>query len=189
MYSKTLNPKIMRTMLPEDFPADKLSKPQYKVIVERDVMIPMRDGTMIAANIYRPDAPGTFPALHAADSYQKDLDHLPPLPIFHMRETNDIDYFVLARLRVRAHRLPRHRPLAHGPVGPVRPGDAERPLRHDRVDRRAALVRRQGGHAGRVAAGLEPVVHRRASSRRTSPASCPGTPAPTCTATSPGTAA
>ena len=80
-----------------------------------------------------------------------------------MRETNDIDYFVQPRLRVRPHRLPGHRPLPHGPVGPVRPGDAERPLRHDRVDRRAGLVRRQGGHAGRVAAGLEPVVLRRAA--------------------------
>ena len=94
MYSKTLKPEIMRTMLPEDFPADKLSKPQYKVVVERDVWMTMRDGTMISANIYRPDAPGKFPAIHAADSYQKDLDHLPLLPIFHMRETNDIDYFV-----------------------------------------------------------------------------------------------
>ncbi len=53
MYSKTLKPEIMRTMLPEG-----------------------------------------FPAIHAADSCQKDLDHLPLLPIFHMRETNDIDFFV-----------------------------------------------------------------------------------------------
>lgn len=94
LYSKTLSPEIMRTMLPEGFPADSLSKPLYGVTVERDVMIPMRDGTLIAANIYKPDAPGRYPAIHAADSYQKDLDHLPNLPIFHMRETNDIGYFV-----------------------------------------------------------------------------------------------
>ena len=94
MYSKTLKPEIMRTMMPDGFPTDRLSKPEYGVIVERDVMITMRDGTLIAANIYRPDSPGKFPALHAADSYQKDLDHLPLLPIFHMRETNDIDWFV-----------------------------------------------------------------------------------------------
>jgi uncharacterized protein len=94
MYSTTLKPEIMKTMLPADFPADRLSKPEYKVIVERDVMMTMRDGTRIAANIHRPDAPGRFPAIHAADSYQKDLDHLPLLPIFHMRETNDIEYFV-----------------------------------------------------------------------------------------------
>ncbi len=94
MYSKTLKPEIMRTMLPEDFPADRLSPPAYGVTVLRDVMIPMRDGTLIAANIWKPDAPGKYPAIHAADSYQKDLDHLPSLPVFHMRETNDIDYFV-----------------------------------------------------------------------------------------------
>src|SRR5664280_1763519 len=94
MYSKTLKPEIMATMLPKDFPADKLSKPQYKMKVERDVVLTMRDGVKISANIYRPDAPGKFPALHAADSYQKDLDYLPLLPIFHMRETNDIEFFV-----------------------------------------------------------------------------------------------
>ncbi len=95
MYSKTLTPEIMQTMLPADFPADRLSRPQYAMTVEKDVMIPMRDGVMIAANIYRPDAPGTFPALHAADSYQKDMvDLVPTLPIFHCVEVNDIEWFV-----------------------------------------------------------------------------------------------
>ena len=95
MYSKALDPEIMRTMLPPGFPADRLSQPQYRMVVEKDVMIPMRDGVMIAANIYRPDAPGTFPALHAADSYQKDMAGIvPTLPIFHCVEVNDIEYFV-----------------------------------------------------------------------------------------------
>ena len=31
MFTEILKPEIMRTMLPEGFPADKLSKPQYKV--------------------------------------------------------------------------------------------------------------------------------------------------------------
>ena len=190
MYSKTLKPEIMRTMLPEGFPADKLSQPQYKMVVEKDVMIPMRDGVMIAANIYRPDAPGTFPALHAADSYQKDMVNIvPTLPIFHCVEINDIEYFV-SRGYVFVHTDSRgtgHSPA--GRVGLLEPGGADRPLRHDRVDRRAGLVQRQGRHAGRVAAGLGAVVRRLSSSRRTSPASCPGTPAPTCTATWPGTAA
>ncbi len=60
MYSKTLEPRIMRTMLPPGFPADALSQPQYEMTVEKDVMIPMRDGTLIAANIYRP-APRRLP--------------------------------------------------------------------------------------------------------------------------------
>jgi predicted acyl esterase len=95
MYSKTLKPAIMRTMLPPGFPAEKLSQPQYGMVVEKDIMIPMRDGTLIAANVYRPDAPGKFPALHAADSYQKDLVNMvPTLPIFHCVEVNDIEWFV-----------------------------------------------------------------------------------------------
>ncbi|MBC7292881.1 MAG: CocE/NonD family hydrolase, partial [Thermoleophilia bacterium] len=81
-------------MLSKDLPADKLSQPQYKMVVEKDVMVTMRDGVRLAVNIYRPDAPGKFPALLAADSYQKDLVDLPLLPIFHMRETNDIEWFV-----------------------------------------------------------------------------------------------
>ena len=95
MFTTTLTPEIMQTMLPADFPADRLSQPRYAVTVEKDVMIPMRDGVMIAANVYRPDAPGRFPALHAADSYQKDLVGLvPTVPIFHCVEVNDIEWFV-----------------------------------------------------------------------------------------------
>ena len=29
MYTKILEPEIMASMLPEDFPAEKLSRPQY----------------------------------------------------------------------------------------------------------------------------------------------------------------
>jgi uncharacterized protein len=94
MYSKTIDPQIMKTMLPPDIPVDKLSQPTYSMRVDKDVMMTMRDGTRIACNVYRPDADGAFPALHVADSYQKDLVDLPQLPIFHMRETNDIEYFV-----------------------------------------------------------------------------------------------
>ncbi len=163
MYSKTLKPEIMRTMLPEGFPADKLSKPQYKVIVERDVWMTMRDGTQISANIYRPDAPGTIPR-HPRGRLLSEGPRPSAAPP-HLPHARDQRHRLLRqpRLRVRPHRLPGHRPLPHRPVGPVRPGDAERPLRHDRVDRRAALVRRQSGHAGRVATGLEPVVHGRAA--------------------------
>ena len=33
------------------------------MLQERDVMVVMRDGVRIAADIYRPGAPGRFPAL------------------------------------------------------------------------------------------------------------------------------
>jgi len=94
MYSKILKPEIMSTMLPRDFPADRLSKPQYKVVVERDVFVTMRDGVRVACDIFRPDAPGEFPALHLTSGYQKELDYLPQWPVFHFRETNDIEWFV-----------------------------------------------------------------------------------------------
>lgn len=43
--------------------AEELSQPRYNVIEELDVKIAMRDGVRLSANIFRPDAPGKFPAL------------------------------------------------------------------------------------------------------------------------------
>jgi predicted acyl esterase len=48
-------------------------KGRYAVIVEKDVEIPMRDGAKLIANVYRPDAPGKFPALTACGPYGKDI--------------------------------------------------------------------------------------------------------------------
>ncbi|HZO87478.1 MAG TPA: CocE/NonD family hydrolase [Chthonomonadaceae bacterium] len=45
-------------------PADpRLSKPTYNVKKETGVKIAMRDGVKLAADIYRPDAPGKFPVI------------------------------------------------------------------------------------------------------------------------------
>jgi uncharacterized protein len=94
MYTEICKPEIMATMLPDGFPADKLSQPQYKMTVERDVMVQVRDGVHIAVDVFRPDAPGQFPSLFSASPYNKDLAYLPSVPTFHMRETNDFEYFV-----------------------------------------------------------------------------------------------
>jgi putative CocE/NonD family hydrolase len=53
---------------------------QYQVIREPDVMIPMRDGTRLATDVVRPDAPGRFPVLinrgpYSKDSYLNNPDH------------------------------------------------------------------------------------------------------------------
>ena len=53
---------------------------QYQVIREPDVMVPMRDGTRLATDIVRPDAPGRFPVLvnrgpYGKDSYLANPDH------------------------------------------------------------------------------------------------------------------
>jgi predicted acyl esterase len=52
------------------------SKPVYKTKSEKDVFIRMRDGVRLASDIYRPDAPGKFPALLAYGPYGKELQGL-----------------------------------------------------------------------------------------------------------------
>ena len=56
MFTKILKPEIMRTLLPEGFPADKLSQPQHAMVTEKDVFVTMRDGARVAVDIFRPDA-------------------------------------------------------------------------------------------------------------------------------------
>jgi|WetSurMetagenome_2_1015567.scaffolds.fasta_scaffold04214_2 uncharacterized protein len=45
------------------------SMPVYKIIEELDVKVTMRDGVKLSTNIYRPDAPGKFPALLMRSPY------------------------------------------------------------------------------------------------------------------------
>src|SRR4030042_5880058 len=46
-----------------------------KIKWEKDVMVPMRDGVRLCADVYRPDAPGRFPALLAYAPHNKDLQN------------------------------------------------------------------------------------------------------------------
>jgi predicted acyl esterase len=56
------------------------------MIEERDLTVVMRDGTRIALDVYRPDAPGRYPTLYACALHNKDIqgpdiaDVLPPQP-------------------------------------------------------------------------------------------------------------
>src|SRR3954471_8484968 len=45
---------------------------QYAQVTDRDVPITMRDGTVLKANVTRPDAPGRFPVLITQTPYGKD---------------------------------------------------------------------------------------------------------------------
>jgi len=45
----------------------------HSMLVETNVAIPMRDGAVLRANIYRPDAPGQFPVLMTFGPYGKDV--------------------------------------------------------------------------------------------------------------------
>jgi len=58
------------------------SQPTYGTTVDRDVFVPARDGVKLAVDIYRPDAPGKFPALLAMSPYGKDTQMFdtPPQP-------------------------------------------------------------------------------------------------------------
>jgi predicted acyl esterase len=45
---------------------------QYTTVTDKDVPITMSDGTVLKANVERPDAPGTFPVLLTQTPYGKD---------------------------------------------------------------------------------------------------------------------
>ncbi len=53
--------------------AEEARSGRYGMIVDRNVEIPMRDGAILVANVYRPDADGRFPALTALGPYGKDV--------------------------------------------------------------------------------------------------------------------
>ena len=54
------------------------SEPQHGLIVERDIDVPVRDGTRLKADLFRPDGPGHFPVLISAGPYQKGKVWTPP---------------------------------------------------------------------------------------------------------------
>lgn len=45
---------------------------EYTLKIDQDISISMRDGIMLSANIYRPDAPGKFPVIVSLGPYGKD---------------------------------------------------------------------------------------------------------------------
>ena len=50
-----------------------LSKPVYEPVHEKNIEIPMRDGTILRANVTRPDADGRFPVLVERTPYNKEI--------------------------------------------------------------------------------------------------------------------
>ncbi|MDE3075335.1 MAG: CocE/NonD family hydrolase, partial [Chloroflexota bacterium] len=79
----------------------KLSPERYGVREMRDQHAPMRDGTRLACDVFRPDAPGKFPALLSFSLYGKDvqkvMDNQRPLSPRHGnggQEAGDTRFFV-----------------------------------------------------------------------------------------------
>ena len=58
------------------------SQPTYGMLVEENVYVTARDGVRLAIDVYRPDAPGKFPALLAMSPYGKTAQtfETPPQP-------------------------------------------------------------------------------------------------------------
>ena len=58
----------------------KTSERKYGVIVERNLRIPMRDGVHLHADLFRPDAPGRFPAILGYHPYDPVAQWAPIFP-------------------------------------------------------------------------------------------------------------
>lgn len=120
--------------------------------MEQDVEVPMRDGTILRADVYRPLGAGPFPALPTRTPYDK---------------SGGMDGRRAGRAPSDGRGL---RDGAHGRAWPVPVGwrvralraRGGRRLRHRGVGRGAALVRWQRGHDRRLVRGLHAVVHRHA---------------------------
>ena len=57
----------------------KESQPIYKWTLEKDIDVPMRDGTLLKADLFRPEGEGEkFPVILNMGIYQKDKLWVPP---------------------------------------------------------------------------------------------------------------
>ena len=59
----------------------KTSERKHEVIVERDVRIPVRDGTILAGDLFRPAAEGKFPVVLGAHPYNCEIQTAPLRPV------------------------------------------------------------------------------------------------------------
>ena len=57
------------------------SERNFEVVVERDVKVPMPDGTMLDGDIYRPSSNEKFPVILGAHAYNKHLQSPPLRPV------------------------------------------------------------------------------------------------------------
>ncbi len=57
------------------------SERNFEVIVDRDVKVPMPDGTLLDGDIYRPASNGKFPIILGAHAYNKHLQSPPLRPV------------------------------------------------------------------------------------------------------------
>jgi uncharacterized protein len=46
---------------------------RHKLVLDKDVAVPMRDGASLRANVFRPETPGRYPVLMTLGPYGKDV--------------------------------------------------------------------------------------------------------------------
>ena len=80
---------------------DKLSKPVYGIIHEKDVWMSLRDGTKLCMDVFRPQTEEKCPGLLSWSAYGKSIQSIkrggqPPesLVFDHSLEAGDIEFFV-----------------------------------------------------------------------------------------------
>lgn len=54
------------------------SVPRHDLLIQKDVEVPMRDGTRLRADVFRPKSEGRFPVIINIGAYQKDKVWVPP---------------------------------------------------------------------------------------------------------------
>ena len=57
------------------------SERKYDVVVERDIRIPVRDGTVLVGDLFRPAAEGKFPVILSCHPYNCEIQTAPLRPI------------------------------------------------------------------------------------------------------------
>ena len=146
----------------------KPSAAAYKLLIEKDVDVPMRDGARLKADVFRPDDGGKFPAILNLGPYQKDKLWVPP-PQLEEKATPNMNWETVTPgmvgaegLRRRARRRPRQRQVA-GPVRAVVARRGDRFLRRHRMGGGAAVVQRQGRAVGHFLLRHQPVVRRQSA--------------------------
>ena len=63
------------------------------VVLEENVCVSMRDGVQLAADIYRPEAEGSYPGILSMSPYIKEIQQWPPA-ISHSIEAGSTPFFV-----------------------------------------------------------------------------------------------
>ena len=54
-------------------PTNPIAPCDYGIIVEKNLPVPMRDGVVLRANVFRPDKPGKYPVIMTYTTFHKDL--------------------------------------------------------------------------------------------------------------------